>query len=553
MSKENLSDLEQLAEINKRQKLALTAALDSQKNRKGFYFAQKINMGSYQGTKRLIPSYVTVQTLGFVSKNIKMGSEMPFMRDKIDSKTNRLIVDQDNIDDVMQRAPDWTRQLELTHYLLRSNHKFTSILAVIQPNWINVPESSNWGDDGRALKDAIDFEPLDSSSSIGLLNLEDKTIFALDGQHRIMGIKGIEALSNGQLKYLNKNGSENKKGGMIDTEVFLSKFKVTRAHLDTILNSETLSIEFVPAVVHGETREEARIRLRNYFTDVNTYAKKIKKGEEAMLDETDGFKIVGRKVGLSHSLFQSNDDKAPSRINMTDQSIPKESNWITTLEAITNISENYLSAIDSDRREAWGPLFKEVKIRPPEGEIKKGMKELSKFFDLMSEIDVFKKLQRGESIKYLREFPEKDPKKKSYEKTKDYLGHLLLRPIGQQILAQAVGELVGKGGNVEDIFNQIKKIEQKGHFSTHNPSSIFFGVTIDLGAKRMITSYQDAAADYLKYLVKGGSAEDQKKIYEQIKLRRTDELSPGKWINFQGERADLEDDDYLSLPKPVGV
>ena len=86
-----------------------------------------------------------------------MGSEMPFMRDKIDPKTNRLIVDQDNIDDVMQRAPDWTRQIELTAYLLRSNHKFTSILAVIQPQWINQSESKNWGDDGRALKDAINF------------------------------------------------------------------------------------------------------------------------------------------------------------------------------------------------------------------------------------------------------------------------------------------------------------------------------------------------------------------------------------------------------------
>ena len=552
MSKENVSDLEQLVEIEKKQKLALTAALDGQKNRKGLYFAQKVNMGSYQATTRLIPSYVTVQTLGFVSKNISMGSEMPFMRDKIDPKTNRLIVDQDNIDDVMQRAPDWTRQIELTAYLLRSNHKFTSILAVIQPQWINQSESKNWGDDGRALKDAINFEPLDSSNSIGLLNLENTSIFALDGQHRIMGIKGIQDLAGSQLKYKNKNGSE-KKGGLINTEEFLKPFETSRSSLDTILNTETMSIEFVPAVVHGETREEARIRLRNYFTDVNTYAKKIKKGEESMLDETDGFKIVGRKVGLAHPIFKSNDDKSPSRINMTDQTLPKESNWITTLEAITNISENFLSSINVDRKEKWGPLFKEVTLRPPENEIKKGMKELNQFFDLMNKLDVFKKLERGESIKALREFPEKDKKKKSYEITKDYVGHLLLRPIGQQILAQSVGDLVQKGGNLEDVFKNIEKIDQKGHFSTHNPSSIFFGVTVDLAGKRMITSLQDPAAKYLIYLVKGASAEKQKEIYEEIKLRRADELSPGKWINFQGEKADLEDDDYLNLPKPVGI
>ena len=40
-------------------------------------------------------------------------------------------------------------------------------------------------------------------------------IFALDGQHRIMGIKGIQDLAGSQLKYKNKNGSE-KKGGLIN-------------------------------------------------------------------------------------------------------------------------------------------------------------------------------------------------------------------------------------------------------------------------------------------------------------------------------------------------
>ena len=81
----------------------------------------------------------------------------------------------------------------------------------------------------------------------------------------------------------------------------------------------------------------------------------------------------------------------------------------------------------------------------------------------------------------------------------------------------------------------------------------FFGVTVDLVGKRMLTGFQDVASRYLVYLVKGASAEKQKEIYEEIKLRRADELSPGKWINFQGEKADLEDDDYLNLPKPVGV
>ena len=112
------------------------------------------------------------------------------MQDKIDPKTQKLIIDEENIKSVMQRAPDWTRQIPLTAYLLSNrNHKFTSILAVIEPSWINDPKDKNWGDDGRALKNSIEFEALDSAGNIGLINLDNKTIFALDGQHRIMGIK----------------------------------------------------------------------------------------------------------------------------------------------------------------------------------------------------------------------------------------------------------------------------------------------------------------------------------------------------------------------------
>ena len=107
---DQLNDLEQIEESLLRQKRALASALDSEINKKGKAIAQKIIMGTFQsetGVKKLIPSYVTVQSLNFVAEKIKMGSEMPFMENKMDKKTGKLIIDKDNIQSIMQRAPDW--------------------------------------------------------------------------------------------------------------------------------------------------------------------------------------------------------------------------------------------------------------------------------------------------------------------------------------------------------------------------------------------------------------------------------------------------------------
>ena len=48
--------------------------------------------------------------------------------------------------------------------------------------------------DGRALKDAIEFEALDSKGDIGLIDIAGHDVFALDGQHRVMGLKGLKEL-----------------------------------------------------------------------------------------------------------------------------------------------------------------------------------------------------------------------------------------------------------------------------------------------------------------------------------------------------------------------
>ena len=542
-----LINFEQMSEIEKKQTQLLIQALDLRKSKKDAYFAQRVNMGD-AGNKSddtSLPSYVTVQTLNFVSEKILMGSQMPFMKDKMDEK-GKLILDDESIEMIMQRAPDWTRQIELTAYLLRDNHKFTSILAVAQPSWLTDDKSPNWDKEGKAKKDAISFDKLTSDGSFGVMSLENLTLFALDGQHRIMGVRGIkELIDKGHITYKDKNGYE-KRNEFEKREDLLYKLKCTSSALNKILN-ETISIEFIPAILKNETREEARIRLRNYFVDVNKYAKKIQKGDEASLDETDGYKIVGRNVGFKHPIFVTD---RMNKINRTDQSIPKASNYITTGFALTVIAQNYLKNSDPDR--SWQPLFKNIIVRPSEKELALAKMQLTSFFDEMQELSVFKRIERGESISKLREFPEQNQNKKNYEEGKLNEGHLLLRPIGQQILADAVGRLVAKGNNLKSIFSAIEKVEKAGHFNTHKPSSIFYGVTVDISGKRMITNYQEQAANYLEYLLSGEPNQKiQKKYLEEIVDKRSDPTDPELWIDFDGKKSKKSNLEKVFLPKPV--
>lgn len=541
---DELMELNEFDKIERQRKRALATALDQSLNEKGTIFAQKVNMGflkSDTGIHKLVPSYTTVQSLDEIASKIKMGSDMPFMQDKIDPKTQKLIIDEENIKSVMQRAPDWTRQIALTAYLLSNrNHKFTSILAVIEPEWINNPKDKNWGDDGRALKNSIEFEALDSSGSIGLINIANQTIFALDGQHRIMGIKGVQELISGQIFYLTKNKKQ--KGDPISKSDFFKMIKAEETDLRKILN-ETMSIEFIPAVIKGETRDEARARLRSYFVSINKNAKKISKGEGDLLDEDDGYKVVAKELALEHPLFKDPANEK-HRINMQDQALPASSNWISTIVAINNMSEKYLSQSKIERNERWkGILNGKISIRPPEDELAEATKEFRQFLDIVNKLTIFQKINRGGEVKKLREFPS--------EKNPDFEGHLLMRPIGQQILADAVGRMVSNGWKLDDIYQNLEKIDQAGHFSTFNPSSIFYGITYDFNKKGMITdtTTQDRAADYLVYLLHGELEVDELQNYiDQIVSKRS-LFDENEWINFEGNKESNNNVSYNKLPE----
>ena len=557
-----MNKMNELQEQEKEQKNFLRQLLYKFSNKRGFFFAQKVKMGIQEdeGTNdKHVNSYIAKHTLRHVAKNIFMGSDMPFMSNFRDARTGKILITDENFDDLKQRAPDWSRQVGLTSYLLiNANHKFSTILAVVQPDWVNDENSENW-ENGIAMKDAINFESLDEEGNIGLLNLDTATIYALDGQHRIMGIKGLTDLEANKFEQRNKTASK-----IIDTfskEDFFDRINLLdHSRLEKVLN-EDISVEYLPAVLKGETIEQARRRIRSIFVSLNTNAKKPTKGELYLLEEEEGYVIVSNKIARNHPMYRNT-----NRINMTDTTLNATSNYWATLESIAQASKNLLILTNEKREKKWEPPFKNIAgSRPSTDDLTEAHSELSKFYDLMSKMSIFQLLERSDdkkAVRSLKEFPKLKLDKDNLHnidwkeiESMDFKGHLLLKPIGPQILAYAVGKLVNEDGALmEEVFESIYKMDKDSMFSAHLPKSIFYGITFNPLKQNMDTNKQAIASELIRYLVKGGDKDYMQDLMDQIISGRTIDPINGTWINFDGKIVqNVEGSDETSfqkLPRP---
>lgn len=536
-------DIAAIEELEAKKSAALARLLDETLAKEGHVVAVKSEMGvalQETGIPVKVPSYVAVHSLRWAGNksNLKMGSEMPFMAKYIDEE-GRIRVDPTNANELAQRAPDWTRQPALTAYLLHDrNRKFGTILAVVSPPWIDDPKHENWGPGGVALKSAIDFTPMDSTGRIGLLNLAHAQIYALDGQHRVMGIRGLHDLQDGRLDLKKTSGAPI--GRSMTRDQFLAQINVPETELNGLME-ETISVEYLPAVIKGETREKAVQRVRSIFVAVNSYARKTDKGENILLDESDGFAIVARRAALAHPLFKTPTNE--SRVNWKNTALPARSVWLTTLQALREMSVSFLSQVEPKMVRPWEELFKgAVPIRPVDSDLSKAQARLSDLFTQMGRLPSFAAISNGDAIDTWRDFADSGK------------GHLLLRPVGQIVLAKAVGKLIGEDGmELEDIFDRLISLDEAGGFEQADPSNLWYNVTYDAAREKMIVSQVELAANALAYLIRGADTEGREGLLERLRRLRT-RPEDSTWINFKGETVGLEDqDDGAFLPEPVQI
>ncbi len=470
--------------------------------------AQKTLMG---GTE----SYISSVTLEWLAKRVNFAANFSLL-----SQQNEV-----NLENIKQRPLDWSRQASLTQYLVeRKYHKFPPVLVVISQDWVNNNLAEQWDHQGRSLTSSAEFSPINETGDLGLLNVGNNvTIFALDGQHRLMGVQGLmELINTGKLCKYHQNIKTNH--SIMNAENFDLNYLKNLAE-------ENIGIEFISAVVPGETYIEASRRIRSIFVHVNLMAVPLSKGQLAQLDENNGFAIIARKIAINHPLFQEKLGQK-SLIEWHKNNITAKSNVLTTLQALKEMSELYLQY----KFPHWKKVIKKglVPLRPENYELEEGVREFNQLFDELSTLFSYQRLEVEETPKLRRFSSEKNGGE----------GNILFRPVGQIALINALGIMIYKKQvNIQIIFDKLRSYDQDGIFSNIElPSSIFYGILYDPNKKRIMVSGKNLATKLIVYLL--GGIDDTMEKAELRRLVAKARTIEGKAIGFDGQFTD---------PKKVGL
>jgi DGQHR domain-containing protein len=511
--KSELANEYQAREREDKQLLALL--LEKFLGQKNQILVQKTEMG---GTE----AYVGSVTLEWFANRVHFASGLPLLQKKYNPETQNIEIDAESIDEIQQRPLDWSRQAPLVQYLAaRKNHKFPAVLVVINQSWVDNPKAAEWDSEGRAKKATTDFIPLDKEGKVGLLNVSEDnvTIYALDGQHRLIGVQGLmELIKTGKLQRYKKDKAADE--SFINVNDLIEQYQVEPAYLQS-LPKEKIGIEFICAVNAGETYTEAKRRVRSIFVHVNLMAAPLTKGQLAQLNEDDGFAIVARNIAVTHPLLAQKPNRNP-RVNWNSATVAANSTVLTTLQALQDMSERYLG----QKFPHWKPLEKGlIPMRPEDEELQEGIAEFRKLFDNLATLPSYKILDH-EDTPVLRRF--------SFEKGGGE-ANMLFRPVSQVALAQALGTLVFKKGfSLEAICKKLRKFDQQGGFSgMEYPQSLWYGVLYDPNKKRVQVVGKDLAVKLLIYLL--GGINDHMEIANLRKALADVRTIENQTIGFDGQ------------------
>ncbi|NEO27004.1 MAG: DGQHR domain-containing protein [Kamptonema sp. SIO4C4] len=490
---------------------------------------QKTQMGSTEG-------YIGSVTLEWVAQRVQFATELPLFQHKFDPKTHNIIRDAETIEQLQQRPLDWSRQASLVQYLaVRRHHKFPSLLVVLSPRWCDRPDAVEWDKHQQATQSAATFTPLDSAATTGLLNLEDNiSLFALDGQHRLLGIQGlIKLLRTGRLDRYSK--TKKITGTALTLDELSQTYDVERDSLQQ-LSQEKIAVEFIPAVLTGETHEAAKRRVRSIFVHVNLMAERLSKGQLTLLNEDNGFAIAARQLAVSHPLLKESANHPP-RVNWDSATISANSTALTTLQALEDMACGYLSYPYPH----WQPSEKGlIPLRPDAEELDAGLSQLKTLFDHLATLPSYRQLEDGIMTPDLRHF--------SHEKDGGD-GNLLFRPVGQVALVQALGSLVYQSHlSLADIFQKLRRFDAGGGFSGMDyPQSLWYGVLYNPSKQRIQVSGKNLATQLIIYLITGSTDE-----FATIKLRtqfaKARTLAEDQAINLAGNLVSPKE---IQLPKTI--
>jgi DNA sulfur modification protein DndB len=279
-----------------------------------------------------------------------------------------------NINQILQRDINDKRIKNISNYLVNTNdHFFSSIIVAIHkgnPEWSDVDVSEQFTIKGKKI-DTDNFNFI--NNKIGILTLSGgEEIFALDGQHRLVGLRDA----------IKKNEE---------------------------LGEEEISLVYV---IHNQENAE---RTRRLFTVLNKYAEKPKKAELIILEEDDVAAINTRRLVTNFEPFKKENALTPSKTSSISNSDLKSFTTLVTINKINTILYSKNKNFYTVR-----PSKKDINIY-----YKKSLEFWNFIFESFPEIEDF--IDGKKDIKL---------KGKLFNRNTHTGGSLLLRPVGQENIAK---------------------------------------------------------------------------------------------------------------------
>jgi DNA sulfur modification protein DndB len=341
------------------------------------------------------------------------------------------------LSELIQRSLEGARAKQIAEYLSETKERFFSSLVLAtyggSPDWLEVGNfrSSSKPDIVQQISEtALD--------SLGFLRLSgSEKMFAVDGQHRLAGIK--KALSE----------------------------------------AVQVAEEQVPVILVGHRKDAAGLqRTRRLFTTLNKTAVPVRKRDIIALDEDDVMAITARRLVETNAAF-----KDPKIAVISSQNIPKANRvCLTTIASLYDILRllfRFQIGKQSDRSLRFN--------RPSDDQLNKYYDFATTYFETVG--DVFKPV--GELFR-----SKADPAKITMKQRGPHGGHLLFRPVGLEIFTRAAIEVTARDGT--SLAESVRKL---GALPTGLAEKPYRGVLWEPVRKNLIVKGKSLALDLIRYMV----------------------------------------------------
>ena len=350
------------------------------------------------------------------------------------------------------------RANDIADYLKKNEHRFFNAIVVGiyggEPIWhpFKIKPRTELGE--------ANVDHLSEQERIGFLELRGtERLFALDGQHRVAGIKKAIA-----------NGSD--MGGDIQTVLF---------------------------VPHSNT-EEGIQRTRRLFVDLNKKAVPVGTKDIIILDEVDLSAIIARRLVDEHEWFS----RGQVDIDRFNATIPKNSKALFSIATLYSVIKRLLPKALAVSKEERKELNQASSIRLPENRIEYYYQRASIYFEGLAD-------SNSQLKKYFELGPESGI---ALEERSEDVRNVLFRPVGQMVFANAIAGLAEK----HDLGYAL---EVARLFPTDMAKPPFAFVIWDPNLKKMISSGTSLATRLLKFMCSLEPATER--LVDSYRLVRRDE------------------------------